>query len=82
MVLTKSANSGGSNSWDLSGLWHISDIIPSWYGEFSSKSLFISKSKSKFIFLHLALLDLGVWVVVFSKDLGNLGSLFQLLLVY
>ena len=50
LVLIKSASSGGSSNWDLSGLWYISDIMPSWYEEFSSKSL-ISKSKSKFIFL-------------------------------
>ena len=49
LVVTKSAHSGGSTSCDLSGHGYISDIIPSWYGEFSSKSLFISVSKSKFI---------------------------------
>ena len=59
LVLIKSANSGGSSNWDLSDLWYISDILPSCYGEFSSKSLLISKSKSKCFFLSSCVFTLG-----------------------
>ena len=37
-VLTRPSNSWGSWKIDLSGLWNVSDITPSWNGEFSSKS--------------------------------------------
>ena len=37
-LFTRFSNSLGSWKYDLSGLWYISDIIASWYGEFSSNS--------------------------------------------
>ena len=37
-VFTKFSNSFGYWKYNLSGLWYVSDIIPSWYGEFSSNS--------------------------------------------
>ena len=36
-VLTRPCNSVGPWEYDLSGLWYISAITPSWYGGFSSK---------------------------------------------
>ena len=47
-VFTKSINSCSSSMYDWSGLTYISEIIPSWWGEFSSKS------KLGFIYLTLA----------------------------
>ena len=41
VVSSKSLNSGESLIWDLSGFSYISEMIPSWYGEFSSKSVFV-----------------------------------------
>ena len=38
-VSTWLCTSGGSLKYDLSGLWYISDIIPSQCGDFSSKSV-------------------------------------------
>ena len=46
LVLTRLANSCASWKYDLSGLWYVSDITPSWNSEFSSKSILISGSKS------------------------------------
>ena len=43
-VLIRPSNAWGSWKYDLSGLWYLSDIIPSWNGEFASKSVFISGS--------------------------------------
>ena len=37
-VFTRFPNFFGSWKYDLSGLWYVCDIIPSWYGDFSSNS--------------------------------------------
>ena len=37
-MFTRFSNSFGSWKYDLSDLWHVSDIIPSWYSEISSNS--------------------------------------------
>ena len=37
-IFTKFSNSCHSWKYDLSGLWYVLDMIPSWYGEFSSNS--------------------------------------------
>ena len=42
LVLTKLSNSQGSWKNDLSGLWYISENMPSWNGKFSLKSILIS----------------------------------------
>ena len=76
-VLTKSINSGGSTNCDLSGLWYISDIIPSWYGKFSSKSLFISRSKSKSSCLSICITlsgGFGGGLVIGFGYIGSFGS--------
>ena len=45
-ILIRISNSCGSWNYDLSDLWYISEITPSWNDEFSSKSILISWSKS------------------------------------
>ena len=45
-VLIRISNSQGSWKYDLSGLWYVCDIRPSWNGEFSSKPVFSSGSMS------------------------------------
>ena len=37
-IFTRFSNSFGSVKYDLSGLWYVLDIIPSWYSEFSLNS--------------------------------------------
>ena len=39
-VLIRLSNSCGSWKYDLSSLWYVSEIMPSWNGEFSLKSVF------------------------------------------
>ena len=45
-LLIRPSNSWGSWKCDLSGLWYVSEITPSWNGELSSKSIFSSGSMS------------------------------------
>ena len=60
-VLTKPSHSQGPWKNDLSGLWYTSEILPSWNGEFFSKSILISG----LIFVFSALCELpGVGVPV------------------
>ena len=45
-VLIRVSNSSDSWKYDLSGLWYVSEITPSWHGELSLKSVFSSGSMS------------------------------------
>ena len=45
-VLIRLSNSQCSWKYDLSGLWYVSQITPSWNGELSSKSIFSYGSMS------------------------------------
>ena len=49
-VSTWLCSSGGSWKYDFSDIWYISDVTPSWLGEYSSKSMLMSCSNESDVF--------------------------------
>ena len=73
-VLTRPCKYGGFWKYHSSGLLYISDITPSWYGEFSSKSVLMSWSNA---LMSKSVSFLGITCNGISAGLGGACKLDQ-----